>query len=320
MALRDNLRRAQIAKNDEFYTQISDIEKELRHYKDFLSGKTVFCNCDDPEESNFWKYFYLNFEHIGLKKLVATHYDPNVPTYKLEFDGKNIKKTDLKQNGDFRSPECVDIMDESDVVVTNPPFSLIKEYIPLLKEHNKDFIILGPQNSIYYKEIFPHFKSNDIMLGYNNVKEFLQPDGTFKKFGNVYWFTTFDIDLHHEHLIMYKKYSPEEYPSYVNYDGIDVNKVSNIPLDYHGNMGVPVNFLKQYNPDDFEIIGYDRCNMIPEIDTIPVSFLEDYRSQGGKGHMSLGMKALCFYDKDGKATFPYSRIVIRRKNNGNQTS
>jgi hypothetical protein len=259
-----NLHAAKINKNDEFYTQISDIEKELGHYKNYFKDKVVFCNCDDPRESHFWKYFSLNFEFLGLKKLIATHFDPHEPTYKLEIvrdinnDGKinnlDTVKTSLTQSGDFRSPECIEILKEADVVVTNPPFSLFREYIAQLVEYDKKFLIIGNMNAITYKETFGLIKNNKIWLGYCSPQNFLQPDGTMK-LSLTRWFTNLDVRKRHEDIILYKHYTSEEYPKYDNYDAINVNKVKEIPMDYGGVMGVPITFLDKYNPDQFEILG-----------------------------------------------------------------
>ena len=264
-----NLRKAKKEKNDEFYTQITDIEKELKYYKEQFKDKTVFCNCDDPEYSNFWKYFYLNFEHLGLKKLIATHYEKEKPSYKLEYDGKKTIKTTLNQNGDFRSPEAVEILKKADIVVTNPPFSLFREYMAQLMEYGKDFLIVGNQNAVTYKEVFPLLKNNQVWLGYHSGSfKFEVPnsygkknaeigeDGKkYAKLGNITWFTNLDVKKRHEKLILYKTYTPEEYPKYDNYDAIEVSRVANIPVDYDGVMGVPITFLGKYNPEQFEILG-----------------------------------------------------------------
>lgn len=265
MAKNNNLHAAKKAANDEFYTRIEDIENELRHYKDHFKNKIIFCNCDDPEESNFWKYFELNFEFLGLKKLISTHYNATEPSYKLELigdiggDGKvtkgDIIKTPLKQNGDFRSPECVEILKEVDIVVTNPPFSIIRDYIAQLDEYNKKFIFIGPQNIITYKEVFPLIKDNKLWLGYTHPKEFVKPDGNFQKFGNISWFTNLKIKKRTENLLLYKKYNAKDYPKYDSFDAIHVGKVKDIPCDYYGIMGVPITVLDNYNPDQFTIIG-----------------------------------------------------------------
>ena len=282
-----NLGAAKAAKNDEFYTQLTDIEKELRHYRKHFKGKTVLCNCDDPFESNFFKYFVLNFNKLKLKKLVTTCYEGSaVAEYrngkakpykavvtavhdttgdggidmndiKALFESGENELTELDGNGDFRSPECLKLMDEADIVVTNPPFSLFREYVKVLMKHKKKFIVIGSQNAITYKEIFPLLKDNEMWLGSNNPapKEFVQRDGTIKKFGNICWYTNLDLKKRHEELIMVKKYTPDEYPHYDNYDAIEVSKVASIPYDYDGVMGVPITFLDKYNPAQFEIIG-----------------------------------------------------------------
>jgi len=272
------LQKANAAKKDEFYTQLSDIEKELGNYKSYLQDKIVFCNCDDPEESNFWNYFALNFEFLGLKKLVSTHFEYEKPSYKLEIvkdingDGKINKldtiKTPLKENGDFRSPECIEILKEADIVVTNPPFSLFRHYVTQLMEYDKKFIIIGNQNAITYKEIFELIKENKLWLGVDNggTKWFEVPDHydittesrkkieNGKKFfsmGSIMWFTNLEHKKRHEDLTIYKTYYESEYPKYDNYDAINVNKVSDIPVDYAGGMGVPITFLDKYNPDAY---------------------------------------------------------------------
>lgn len=282
-----NLSAAKSAKNDEFYTQLTDIEKELRHYRKHFNGKTVICNCDDPFESNFFTYFVLNFNKLKLKKLITTCYEGSaVAEYRngkakpykavvttvhdttgdggidMEdvrnlFDLGENELTELEGDGDFRSEECLALLDEADIVVTNPPFSLFREYVKILMEHEKKFLIIGNKNAITYKEIFPLMKNNDVWLGSNNPapKEFVQRDGTIKKFGNICWYTNLDIKKRHEDLILIKRYMPKEYPHYDNYDAIEVNKVANIPCDYAGVMGVPITFMDKYNHDQFEIIG-----------------------------------------------------------------
>lgn len=266
-----NLHKAKVARNDEFYTQLSDVENELRHYKAHFKDKIVFCNCDDPTWSAFWKYFHLNFEALGLKKLISTHYDAKERTYKLEYKGGNDAdisvgtKTDLLQNGDFRSEECIEILKESDIVVTNPPFSVARNYVEILFNYNKNFLIIGDLNWITYKEIFPLIKENKLWLGYNSVKEFIQPDGTKKKFGNKLWFTNLDIKKRHEDLILWQRYYDDngnpvkgienKYCRYDNYEAINVDKVADIPCDYCECIGVPITFLDKYNPEQFEIIG-----------------------------------------------------------------
>ena len=256
-----NLHKAKDAKNDEFYTQLTDVSKELMHYKQHFKDKIVLCNCDDPTWSAFWKYFHLNFAELGLKKLISTHYDREEATYKMEYSGGDDNdievgvKIPLKGNGDFRNQECLDLIDEADIVVTNPPFSLFREYVAVLMEYNKKFLIIGNKNAITYKEFFPLLKDDKVWIGCTNVKEFLQPDGSVKKFGNIGWFTNLDVAKRHEKLILWKNYTPEEYPKYDNYDAINVDKVNDIPCDYDGVMGVPITFMDKHNPEQFEILG-----------------------------------------------------------------
>ena len=283
-----NLHKAGAAKKDEFYTQLDDIEKELKHYKDQFRGKVVFCNCDDPKESNFVKYFSRNFEHLGLKKLIATHYkDANLFTkespYKLEYTGdKNGNRmpdpdefmTEMIGTGDFRSEECIELLKEADIVVTNPPFSLFREYLTQLVEYNKKFLIIGNVNSITYKECFKLIKDNKMWLGasiHSGDREFRVPDDyplnaassridsdgyKYIRVKGVRWFTNLDYEERHENLVLYKKYTPEEYPKYDNYDAINVDKTADIPKDYDGAIGVPITFLDKYNPEQFEIIKF----------------------------------------------------------------
>ena len=257
-----DLQRAKNVKNDEFYTQLEDIEKELMHYKQYFRDKIVFCNCDNPRQSAFWKYFHLNFDELGLRKLISTHYDENESTYEMEYtvsDDNDIEagiKTPLEGNGDFRNKECIDILDEADIVVTNPPFSLFREFVAVLMEHKKTFLVIGSKNAITYRDFFPLLKDGDVWIGHNNPSEFLQPDGSTKKFGNIGWFTNLGIAKRHEKLVLHKKYAPEKYPAYDNYDAINVDKVADIPMDYDGVMGVPISFMDKYDGDQFEIVGW----------------------------------------------------------------
>ena len=319
MGKNTNLHKAKNAKKDEFYTQLSDIENELRHYKAHFKNKVVFCNCDDPYESNFFKYFAMNFNHLGLKKLIATCYTGSpiageeltpslfesientyTPTrnqlrkpylaiitkvydkngdggedlndVKALFESGENKLTELKGDGDFRSQECIDLLKQSDIVVTNPPFSLFREYVAQLIEFKKKFLIIGHQNAITYKEIFPLIASNQLWLGYGfkgSAGHFINTHyenyatATDKKEGmirvsGVHWFTNLPHKKRHEELILWKEYTPEEYPKYDNYDAIEVSKTAEIPKDYAGVMGVPITFLDKYNPEQFEIVGLDR--------------------------------------------------------------
>lgn len=255
-----NLTNSKQAKNDEFYTMYEDIENELQHYPGAFEGKIVYCNCDNPECSNFWKYFHVNFEKLGLKKLVSTHYETNGHSYKMEYEGGNDNdieagvKTPLEGNGDFRNQECIDLLKEADIVVTNPPFSIAREdFIPQLFEHKKKFLIIGDLNWVTYKIIFPLLKNNEMWMGHSAVKEFLQPDGTIKKFGNKLWFTNLDIKKRHEKLILWKNYTPAEFPQYDNYDAINVDKVSNIPCDYCESWEVTEEEFKNFSADEWEI-------------------------------------------------------------------
>lgn len=283
-----NLRKANKAKNDEFYTQLSDIEKELWHYKNHFKGKVIFCNCDDPEESNFFRYFSLNFEHLQLKKLISTHYQDKKPSYKLEItrwldlnndwkiDFKDTMKIPLKENWDFRSPESIELLKEADIVITNPPFSLFREYVAQLFEYNKKFVIIGNLNALSYKEIFKLIKENKIWAWYwfnlslvfksiyennleSNIKFCEQKWYFWKNYIKtpaINWFTNLDTKKRHEDMILYKKYDEKEYPKFDNYDAINVDKVKDIPLDYKWQMGVPITFLGKYNPEQFEIIDW----------------------------------------------------------------
>lgn len=269
-----NLQKANKEKNDEFYTQLTDIEKELGHYKEHFKGKVVFCNCDDPQESNFFKYFALNFEHLKLKKLITTHFEKDKPSYKLEIkedlngDGKinNLDKfkTPLEQNGDFRSPESIEILKSADIVVTNPPFSIFREYAAQLIEYDKQFLILGNINAISYKEVFKQIKEDKMWLGYNTVRFFSQPDGTLFETARTFWFTNLDIKKRHEEFVLYKTYNQAEYPKYDNYDAIEVGEAKKIPYDYDGVMGVPITFLDKYSPEQFEILGQMATTKVDE--------------------------------------------------------
>ena len=279
-----NLHKAKDAKNDEFYTQLTDVSKELMNYKEHFKDKIVLCNCDNPTWSAFWRYFHLNFAELGLKKLISAHYGKEESTYKMEYTGGDDNdievgvKTPLEGNGDFRNKECLDLLDECDIVVTNPPFSLFREYVNVLMEHQKKFIIWSNNNSITYKEFFPFLKNNEVWLGYtaNKTLAFRIPDAYTKwdeketqkmndgyhyaKVPAISVFTNLDIKKHHEKLILWKKYTPEEYPKYDDYDAINVDKVSEIPCDYDGVMGVPITFFDKYNPEQFELIGMAEDN------------------------------------------------------------
>ena len=325
MAKNADLNKANRAKKDEFYTQLTDIEKEMRHYIHHFKDKVVFCNCDDPETSNFWKFFELNFERLGLKKLIATHYETDKPSYKLELirdvsgDGKidkaDIVRTTLRQNGDFRSPECIEILQEADLVVTNPPFSLFREFVAQLMKYEKKFIIIGNMNALHYKEIFPLIMENKLWLGASidsGDREFRVPDSypleasgwrvdadgvKYIRVKGVRWYTNLDYEARHREIVLFKQYTPEAYPKYMNYDAIEVSKLSDIPFDYFGDMGVPDTFIQMYNPEQFEIVGLGCGDMAKKIGI-------------GKNHR--GRTDLAYID-NGTPKCPYSRIIVRRR-------
>lgn len=384
MAGNSSLRAANKAKKDEFYTQLSDIENELNHYSEQLRGKVIFCNCDDPYESNFFRYFALNFNRLGLKKLIATCYDPspiaykqlsmfddgqsiankNRKAYKIEItevpdlnnDGavdladvetllksKNNALTLLEGNGDFRSEECVQLLKQADIVVTNPPFSLFREYVAQLVEYDKKFFIIGSKNAITYKEIFSLIKNDKLWLGYGFVagnayfhipQEYSRTwaNGVYNeetglvKFRNVGWFTNLDTTKRHEELILYKRYTPEEYPKYDNYDAIEVSKVSDIPCDYYEYIGVPITFLDKYNPEQFEVIA---LGIVGSIDFSCEKKMEILENGVPSGKFTVNAKGTLYRKFDPKRdkkppafknvetgelySSIYARIIIRRK-------
>lgn len=268
MSMNGNLNKAKKEKNDEFYTRYEDIEKELIHYKEHFKGKVVYTNCDDPRVSNFFKYFFNNFNNFGLKKLIATHYnkDNEDTIYKYEVNNLNdgVIKTHLKGDGDFSSDECIDLLKEADIVVSNPPFSLFRKYIQTLVDYDKKFLIIGNNNAITYKDIFTLIKDNKLWLGNTNPKKFLQPDGELKGFGNIGWFTNLEIKKREEWLELTKKYEGNEdsYPKYDNYDAINIDRVKDIPYDYDGHMGVPITFMNKYNPNQFNVVAKMTTNSI----------------------------------------------------------
>lgn len=279
MAKNDNFYTARISKNDEFYTQLSDIENECKHYRKHFKDKIIYCNCDDPTYSNFWKYFHLNFEFLGLKKLISVHYLSNDSnSYKFEYTGGNDEdiifgtRTNLKSNGDFRNQECIDVLQEADIIVTNPPFSLFREYVVQLIKYDKKFIIWGNNNAVTYKEFFPYIKDNKVWLGHivnktcifrvgegykydEKLTSEINDSNRYGKVSAISVFTNLDIDKHHEHIILHRKYNPIDYPKYENYEAINVNKITDIPVDYNGVMGVPITFLGKHCPDQFEVVG-----------------------------------------------------------------
>lgn len=280
MTNNSNLNKARKAKNDEFYTMIDTVEKELTYYKKHLKNKIVLCNCDNPKLSAFWKYLHLNFSELGLKKLVSTYYNEKGLVFKTEYTGGNdndIKKgvkTPLKGNGDFRSEECLNILDKCDIVITNPPFSLFRDFVDVLMKYKKKFLILGNMNAVTYKQIFPFIKNNLLWYGvsiHSSTTKFYIPkdypitnknwgkDETGKiyvEFRSIRWFTNLDHNFRlSSKLVLHEHYTPEKYPKYDNYNAINVNKVAEIPFDYNGVMGVPITFMDKYNPEQFEILG-----------------------------------------------------------------
>ena len=294
MAGNRSLHAANRAKQNEFYTQLPDIENELKHYRKHFRGKTVYCNCDDPTISNFFQYFHLNFAKLGLKRLITTCYKNQQPDLFSRHDMELLSEFSMlameqsppyfnsRQTADFRSRECIALLKQADIVVTNPPFSLFREYIAQLVEHDKKFVVIGNMNAITYKEVFPLIQSGKLWLGHGpagkdmlfdvpedyarDLVETKREGSAYKlvdnivkgRLGNASWFTNLDHRKRHEDLILYKKYSPDEYPKYDNYDAINLNKTEHIPVDYAGEMGVPITFLDKYNPEQFEIIGMDR--------------------------------------------------------------
>ncbi len=254
-----NLHTAKKAKCDEFYTQLTDIEKELRHYKEQFKDKVVYCNCDDARQSNFFKFFSLNFEHYGLKKLITTSFNANGKGTILIYEGdkngnrmvddEEIQVQELNGNGDFRSEECVELLKQADIVVTNPPFSLAREYFKVLFDNNVKFLVISPQNAITYKEIFPYIIQGKLWLGHNMVHDFVQPDGNVKKFGNISWFTNMETNKQNYPKCLIKSYNPSDYKYYDNYSAINVDKVKDIPYDYEGVIGVPITILNDLCSD-----------------------------------------------------------------------
>lgn len=349
-----NLKTASRAKKDEFYTQLADIENELKHYKDQFRGKVVFCNCDDPKESDFVKYFSRNFEHLGLKKLIATHYkDANLFTkespYKLEYTGdKNSNRmpdpnefvTEMIGTGDFRSEECIELLKEADIVVTNPPFSLFREYLEQLIKYDKKFLIIGNTNALTYKDIFKLIKDDKIRTGYTNFnvgmffvvpndwENFHHIDENGKKIARVStscWYTNLDVEKHKENITLYKKYTSEEYPKYCNYEAVEVSKVSEIPMDYTGAMGVPITFVDKHNPRQFQIIA---LGIVGSIDFANNKRMEILKQGKQTGKFTMNAKGTLYRkynpEKDVYPAFKdvetgelyssiYARIIIKNK-------
>ena len=259
-----NLHRAKKAKNDEFYTRYEDIEAEVMKYRKYFRDKVVYLPCDDPIEkkSEFWSFFVNNFDAFGIKKLIATYYNENGKTYKIWIDsdttnGGGIRQEDLASDGDFRSPECVEILRECDIVCTNPPFSLMKEFLPLILKYNKQFLVIGPLTAITYKKIFPYVLEKRIWAGYNNVRHFKDPEGNDRTMGNTFWYTNLPNRSLTDEIVLTKKYDSSKYDVFDERpDIININRVADIPTNYDGLMGVPISFFQgKYNPNQFEIVG-----------------------------------------------------------------
>ncbi len=340
-----NLHKAKTNKKDEFYTQLTDIENELKHYKKHFKGKVVYCNCDDPRVSNFFHYFSYNFEKLGLKKLITTCYknqeidlfsqnDTEQAIY-LEYNGdkngNNVPNLEeigihhLKGDGDFRSDESIELLKKADIVVTNPPFSLFRDYVAQLIEYDKKFIIVGHQKAITYKEIFKLIKENKLWLGYGfkggaahfinkHYKDYAtagdHQDGMIRVSG-VHWFTNLDILKRHDELILYKKYNSEEYLNYDNYDAINVDKTKDIPMDYKGDMGVPITFLNKFNPEQFELVGLGISNSGKSFGVQP--YKEEHKKYRKEVQKRGAVDGDLYMIKNGEVTVPYARIVIRNK-------
>ena len=338
MAKNSNMHAAKKNQNDEFYTQLADIESEVMRYKDQFKGKVVFCNCDDPAQSNFWKFFELNFDNFGLKKLMSTHFDENQQSYKLEIIGdidgdgkvtsKDIVKTPLKQNGDFRSDECVELLKEADIVCTNPPFSLFREYIEQLVEHKKKFLIVGNPNAITYKEVFKLIKDKKLWLGIKSLGTdmlFGFPDSKKQELlkkkegsgwktvnGKIFarasacWFTNLEIKKKPNVPILIKKYNPKDYPQYDNYSAINVNKIKDIPYDYQGVIGVPITILGLQYSDGYIHLLDELSNEMRYM----ICSCNDYIINNQVKKKESGLVK----DKDsainGKAT--YARVLIKK--------
>lgn len=332
--------KARVDKKDEFYTKRETIENELKYYTKHFENKVVYCNCDDPQQSNFVKFFIDNFDKFKLKKLIASCYkEQNYNLFNmkesfekatwLEYEGQDIEIKEFNGDGDFRSEESIRLLKETDIVVTNPPFSLFKEHVAQLYEYEKDFLIIGTTNAASYKDFFKLLMKNEVWAGvsFNKTVEFMIPeeytewerieDGAkYGKVPSISWWTNLTHDKKEElNLVKTYKGNEENYPRYLNYDGIDVSKLSEIPIDYTGTMGVPITFIGTYDPLKFEIIGLGAGEIYKEIGgkVIGEQFLSDYFSSGGKGNYVSNQNILCYYDDNGKPIIPYMRILIQNK-------
>lgn len=305
MAKNSNLTRAKNAKNDEFYTQPVDIENELKHYRQHFKGQVVYCNCDDPTRSGFWRYFYRSFDFLGLKKLISTHYEMDGnPSYALIYEGghdnadnydEGVTKVSLKGDGDFRSSECVEYLKQSDIVVTNPPFSLAREYVKQLMDYHKKFLIIGNKNWITYKEIFPTLMNHQMWIGANNVHSFKQPDGTMKKFGNVGWFTNMSLNKSTDQTVVWKKFDQAEYPAYDNYAAFECSKVADIPADTTITAVIEKDNLEGWTKTygkDIKVLKEEGLDVTVEIQRpcwfVPITFLDKYNPSSNVEQHNLG--------------------------------
>lgn len=330
MAKNSNLTRAKNAKNDEFYTESTDIENELKYYRNHFKNKIVYCNCDDPETSNFWRYFYRSFAFLGLKKLISTHYNMDgSSSYALIYEGghdnadsfdEGVTKVSLKGDGDFRSEECVEYLKESDIVVTNPPFSLAREYIKQLFEYNKKFLVIGNKNWVTYKELFPRLMNRQMWIGQNNVKEFKQPDGSIKKFGNVGWFTNMSLNKSTDQTVLWKHFNQDDYPAYDNYGGFEVSKVADIPVDREIEAEIDSDNLdgwKQTYGDDLVVLNDDgkvaKVKIERAILGVPITFLDKYNPSSTVDQHNLA-KMFEIVGMDGQpVTPPFKQYGAKQK-------
>lgn len=317
-----NLCKAKIAKNDEFYTKYEDIEKEIERYKVHFKDKIVYCNCDNPDKSEFYLYFKVNFTALGLRKLIASFYDNSCidslwnynkasKAFYRVFDGKSEKDTAFKGNGDFRSRESISILKESDIVCTNPPFSLFREFLNLLIKENKDFLILGSQNGFTYKDTLPLLLKGEITVDEAGTMTFKTPEGGESgKFNNICWYTNLHRDRSNDYLVPIKEYKEESYLRFINYDAIVIDKLSDIPKDYKGVMGVPLTFLYHADFSKWRLLGVTKNAGIGR--PLGKEFINLYFSQGNKGHYTPSMRVLGVIDREGNARIPYQRILIQK--------
>ena len=330
MAKNSNLTRAKNAKNDEFYTESSDIENELKYYRNHFKNKIVYCNCDDPTTSNFWRYFYRSFAFLGLKKLISTHYNMDgSSSYALIYEGghdnadsfdEGVTKVSLKGDGDFRSEECVEYLKESDIVVTNPPFSLAREYIKQLFECNKKFLVIGNKNWVTYRSVFPLLMNRQMWIGQNNVKEFKQPDGSIKKFGNVGWFTNLSLNKSTDQTVLWKHFNQDDYPAYDNYSAFECSRVSDIPVDREIEAEIDSDNLdgwKQTYGDDLVVLDDDgkvaKVKINRPVWGTPITMLDKYNPSSTVDQHNLA-KMFEIVGMDGQpVTPPFKQYGAKQK-------